>query len=224
MSAVLFDIDGTLLLSGYAGKSAMEASLAGRFGITDPVDGVPMNGRTDRAILRDLLLANGLEDSPENVRSLRAAYLEQLPAHLAERNGVELPGVRALLERLILRDDLSIGLLTGNMQAGAQLKLAHFGLVEYFAYGGFGDDHFERNAVAADALEATHRHHGAPVDPRRVWVIGDTPSDVACAKAVGARSVAVATGYCDADELAATDPDLLLDDLSDPGPLLRLIG
>jgi phosphoglycolate phosphatase-like HAD superfamily hydrolase len=132
------------------------------------------------------------------------------------------PGVPALLDALAADARLAVGLLTGNIREGARLKLGHFDLFHHFAFGGFGDEHFERDDVAREALAAirvhVNRHHQAD----RVWVIGDTPLDVKCARAIGARAVAVATGWHSAAELEATVPDLLLNDLSDPSDLLRL--
>src|SRR5207248_2087626 len=107
------------------------------------------------------------------------------------------------------------GLLTGNTRAGAQRKLAHFGLWDYFPFGGFGDDHLDRDDVARMALAEAESHLGAAVDPASVWVIGDTPLDVRCAKAVGANAVAVATGWHALEELHATGADLVLEHLAD---------
>jgi phosphoglycolate phosphatase-like HAD superfamily hydrolase len=131
-----------------------------------------------------------------------------------------MPGIAALLECLTARGDVAVGLLTGNVRQGAQLKLGHYALAHYFAFGGFGDHYFERNDVAREALAAVHRHLQGPVDLGRLWVIGDTPLDILCARSIGARVAAVATGWHSWDELAAEQPDLLLTDLSDPRPLL----
>jgi phosphoglycolate phosphatase-like HAD superfamily hydrolase len=115
---------------------------------------------------------------------------------------------------------VAVGLLTGNARAGAHVKLNHFDLHEHFACGGYGDHHDSRDDVAREALADVQRHLGLGVEPSRVWVIGDTPHDVSCARAIGANAVAVLTGWHGRDELARHGPDLLLDDLSDAGPLL----
>jgi phosphoglycolate phosphatase-like HAD superfamily hydrolase len=124
-----------------------------------------------------------------------------------------LPGVAALLAQLAQRQDVAVGLLTGNTQRGAKVKLAHYGLAEYFRFGGFGDAHLDRNQVAADALSAAREFLGHNVEPADVFVIGDTPLDIRCARAIGAHAVAVATGGHALDELARARPDLLLADL-----------
>lgn len=213
MKIFLFDIDGTLIRSGGAGKAAMEAALVGEFGVTELIDKVPYSGRTDRAICRDLLELHGLEPNAENDRRLEESYLRQLPECLHKHGGTVLPGIRPLLDALVERSDCALGLLTGNVRAGAGHKLRHFGLWDYFRFGGFGDRHLDRDDVArtalAAALEFLQREHIG----ESVWVIGDTPLDVSCARAIGARSVAVATGWHDRDELAACKPDLLYDDL-----------
>jgi phosphoglycolate phosphatase-like HAD superfamily hydrolase len=221
MHVCLFDIDGTLILSGGAGKAALEAALASEFGITRLIDKLDLSGRTDRAITQDLFRLHVIEDTPENWRRLVAAYLHHLPRCLATHNGRVLPGIAELLVRLSEREDVAVGLLTGNIRAGARVKLGHFGLYDYFAFGGFGDDHLDRDDVAREALAEVQRRHDGAVRPERIWVVGDTPLDVRCARAIGARAVAVATGWHSRDELAGHGPDLLLNDLSDPLPLLK---
>jgi phosphoglycolate phosphatase-like HAD superfamily hydrolase len=222
MHVCFFDIDGTLISSGGAGKSALEAALAEEFGITGPIEKLPLGGRTDMAILGDLLRMYELAESAENGARLIDAYLRHLPRCLATGCGRVLPGIVELLAHLQGRDDVAVGLLTGNVRAGAQAKLRHFGLDEHFAFGGFGDCHHDRDDVAREALAEAHQHLNGAVVPERVWVIGDTPLDVRCARAIGARAVAVLTGWHTREELAETRPDLLLEDLSDPGPLLEL--
>ena len=133
-----------------------------------------------------------------------------------------LPGIVALLEVLTARDDVVMGLLTGNTREGARIKLAHYGLDHFFDFGGFGDNHLERDDVAREALATAQSRVGFPVDLSRVWVIGDTPTDVSCGRAISARTIAVATGNHTCDELAAAAPDHLATDFSDPAPVLAL--
>jgi phosphoglycolate phosphatase-like HAD superfamily hydrolase len=221
MITCLFDIDGTLLASGGAGKAAIESALCEEFSVELCVQ-VPYSGRTDRAIMRDLFRHHGVAETPENLQRLVTAYLHRLPDRLRRLNGRVLPGIVALLHELQQRSGVALGLLTGNLRAGAKVKLGHFGLHDHFPFGGFGDEHFDRDDVAREALRSVHQHVGPHCLPERVWVIGDTPLDVQCARAIGARVVAVATGLHTVAQLEACGPDLVLPDLSDPQPLLRL--
>jgi len=222
MNICLFDIDGTLLSSGGAGKAAMEAALASEFGVPGSSDGVPYSGRTDRAIARDLFRLHQIDDSVENWRRFIATYLRLLPDCLADYQGRVMPGIGALLESLAQRNDVAVGLLTGNIRDGAKLKLGHYEIFHHFAFGGFGDHYFDRDEVAREALSETQRHLNGAVDVNRIWVIGDTPLDVRCARSIGARAVAVATGWHSLEQLQESRPDLLFADLSDPAPLLAL--
>ena len=223
MIACLFDIDGTLLASGGAGKAALESAFTDVFGVPLKVQ-VPYAGRTDRAISRDLLSLHGIEPSLENWEKLRNAYLARLPDSLNKHNGRVLPGITALLAILRTRKDIALGLLTGNVRAGAQTKLGHFGLFEHFTFGGFGDLHFDRDDVAREAFAAVKQHVGTHVKPECIWVIGDTPLDIRCARAIGVNVLAVATGQHSVDDLGAASPDLLLRDLSDPAAFLNLLA
>lgn len=218
MHICLFDIDGTLIASGGAGKAALEAALAEEFGITRIIDKLELSGRTDRAIIVDLFRLHVIDDTPENHERLRDAYLRHLPRYL--HAGRVLPGIADLLCHLDERTDVVLGLLTGNVRAGAKVKLGYFGLFDYFAFGGFGDHHLDRDDVARDALTEVHRRFNGSIQPDNIWVIGDTPLDIRCARSIGARAVAVATGWHSLTELAEHRPDLLLTDLADPVPLL----
>jgi phosphoglycolate phosphatase-like HAD superfamily hydrolase len=221
MHICLFDIDGTLLSSGGAGKAAIESALCEEFGV-ELRGHVPYSGRTDRAIVRDLFRMHDIAESPENLQRLLDGYLQRLPACLNKHRGRLLPGIAGLLDTLRQHDEVALGLLTGNVRAGARAKLGHFGVFEFFAFGGFGDHHFDRDDVAREALAAVQQHLNGRVVPERVWVIGDTPLDVSCARAIGAHVAAVATGLHTVEELQAAQPDLVLADLSDPAPLLDL--
>jgi phosphoglycolate phosphatase-like HAD superfamily hydrolase len=223
MYVCLFDIDGTLLSSGGAGKAAMEAALLEEFGLPQLRKQVQYSGRTDRSIMRDLLHSHAVEDVPHHLERLIAGYLRRLPDCLHGHEGRVLPGIAELLEILVQREDVAVGLLTGNLRAGARVKLGHYGLFDFFGFGGFGDHHWERDDVAREALAAVRDHHGHDIMPENIWVIGDTPLDISCARAIGARVAAVATGWHSLEELAACKPDLLLADLADPRPLLELL-
>lgn len=219
---ILFDIDGTLIRSGGAGKDAMEAALRGAFGLSEIRDEVPYSGRTDCAIARDLLALHGIDPTLANQRRLHDAYLAELPGQLKLRGGLVLPGIHELLAALRNRPDVVLGLLTGNVRAGARVKLGYFGLWEFFTCGGFGDDHFDRDDVARLALREVQTHLAGPIDPTDIWVIGDTPLDVQCARAIGARAIAVATGWHPIEELAACAPDHVFVDFADLAAVLHL--
>ena len=213
MHVLLFDIDGTLINSGRAGRAAFYATLEHEFQLPAPHHNVAFRGRTDRSIIVDLFHSHGIEYTQENVERFFTAYLQQLPLMLHGRGGIVLPGVAALLEALAIRDDVAVGLLTGNMRRGAGVKLGHFDLMRHFHFGGFGDVHLDRNHVAADALRVAREFLKRDVAPDRIWVIGDTPLDIRCARAIGANAVAVATGGYTLEELRVAKPDLLLADL-----------
>jgi phosphoglycolate phosphatase-like HAD superfamily hydrolase len=215
MPVLLFDIDGTLVRTGGAGKAAMEAALRDAFGIAEVRDEVPYSGRTDRAIARDLLALHGLDPSAANLRALHDAYLARLPQSLRRLGGKICPGIAELLGAVAPQAGYVLGLLTGNIRAGAERKLGHFGLWDHFACGGFGDEHYDRDDVARMALAEVRTHTGREVEPGEVWVIGDTPLDVQCARAIGANAIAVATGWHSHDELHACGPDALFHDLAD---------
>jgi phosphoglycolate phosphatase len=223
MHVLLFDIDGTLLNTGGAGQAAMERALQMVFGVTRPTEGISAAGRTDRAITRDLLAWHGIEETQEIREQFHQTYLRCLEEVLPELTGHVLPGVAELLQILSAREDVILGLLTGNLARGAELKLRHYNLYHYFVGGGFGDDHHERDDVARLARRVIEEHRRSPIDDGRLWVIGDTPHDVQCGRAIGARVAAVATGAFTLEELRVTEPDELYEDLSDPQQLLDAI-
>ncbi|HUG67321.1 MAG TPA: HAD hydrolase-like protein [Pirellulaceae bacterium] len=223
MLTLLFDIDGTLINTGGAGGTALIEAFREDFGIDDPAE-VPFSGRTDRGIGTNLFEQHGIDDSLENWRRLRDGYVARLPVHLSQRNGRVLDGVLRLLERLRSREAVAIGLLTGNLEDGARIKLSHFGLFEQFTFGGFGDEHRHRDDVAGVALAAAKQYANGTFDPSRVWVIGDTPLDISCARSIDAKVLAVATGLHPAKELADSRPDFLLEDLSDTELVLNALS
>jgi phosphoglycolate phosphatase-like HAD superfamily hydrolase len=202
----------------------MDAALAREFNVRVPIAQASIAGRTDRSIARDQFRLHTIEDTPANWERFIAAYLEHLPASMARNNGRALPGVAALLDQLGVRGDFAVGLLTGNHPQGARIKLAHCGLDGYFSFGAYGDRHLVRDDVAREALALVRERHGSQIAPDQVWVIGDTPWDIRCARAIGARAVAVATGIHSADDLVAETPDLLLGSLADPAPLWHAWG
>jgi phosphoglycolate phosphatase len=224
---VLFDIDGTLVLTGGAGKRAMDRAFADAFGIPDAFADVPMGGRTDRFLIECGLERWGIPITPEALDRFRVRYLEHLATTILEpghgRRGT-MPGVAPLLDALAARPAVQTALLTGNYEAGARIKLTHFDLWDRFAWGAFGDDHAERNELAIAALTDASRRGITLATPSQAVVVGDTPFDIACARAAGARVVAVATGGHALAELEALGPELAVPDLTHLDEVLAVIA
>lgn len=216
----LFDIDGTLLRTGGAGQRAMERALTDVFGVPDPYEDIPAAGRTDRAITADLFAHHELSPTEPEWQQFQSVYFGHLQTTLRDLEGMILPGIETLLDRLSTRRDVTLGLLTGNFREAARLKLEHHAIDHHFAFGGYGDQHHDRDDVARVAWSEACRHLGRDIDPSAVCVIGDTPSDVKCARAIGARAIAVATGMFSAEELIRSQPDELYQDFSDPDQFL----
>ena len=216
----LFDIDGTLLRTGGAGQRAMERALTDVFGVPDPYEDIPAAGRTDRAITADLFAHHELSPTEPEWQQFQSVYFGHLQTTLRDLEGMILPGIETLLDRLSTRRDVTLGLLTGNFREAARLKLEHHAIDHHFAFGGYGDQHHDRDDVARVAWSEACRHLGRDIDPSAVCVIGDTPSDVKCARAIGARAIAVATGMFSAEELIRSQPDELYHDFSDPDQFL----
>ena len=224
---VLFDIDGTILWSDGAGRRAMEHALTTIFGSTgDP--GYRYDGKTDRQIVRELMRGAGHGDAHIDARmgELTALYLEGLEAELAsgEREVRLLPGIPELLDALDARDDVVLGLLTGNLEAGARAKLGAAGLdFSRFRVNAFGSDHEHRPHLPAVAQRRAREALGVEVAGERVVVIGDTPADIDCGRGIGARAIAVATGRYGVEELAAHEPAAVFADLSDTTAVVMTI-
>jgi phosphoglycolate phosphatase-like HAD superfamily hydrolase len=211
----LFDIDGTLITSGGAGEGALIDAMKERFKVNEDFSGIVLAGGTDRAIARDLLRKNGLSDSPENIASLLESYLQSLSERISKHDGRVLPGIVPLLNLMHQREDAVLGLLTGNVQRGAEIKLRHFEVWDFFEFGAFADDHLDRNELGNFARVRAAERHGEEFPPDRIFVIGDTPRDIECGRAIGARTVAIATGQYSCADLESHGPDFLFDDLSD---------
>lgn len=220
---LLFDIDGTLLLTGRAGEYALRLALKERFGVDDDLSSISFAGSTDGAIVRQMFGAHAIADTPENVAALFDGYVHNLALELPRREGRVLPGIAALLEALHKRDDCVLGLLTGNIERGAELKLSHYGVWDYFEFGAFADDHVDRNKLGPVAHARAVEKHGTGFEARDVFVLGDTPRDIDCARAAGFVAVAIATGSCSVAELAAHKPDFLFEDLSDTAAVIRTL-
>lgn len=222
---ILFDVDGTLLLSGGAGVRAMNRAFEILVGVPDAFADVPMAGRTDPAIVLDALARHGHDVDEDWLSAFRSAYVACLREEIARPSPGRriMPGVGRLLDALVVREDVWLALLTGNFEEGARIKLDHFDLARYFTWGAFADDSIDRNALVPIAL-ARAVERGAPsFAADRVFVVGDTPADVACALSAGVRSIGVATGPYDTSALNAAGAHEVFEDLSNTEQFLRLV-
>ena len=224
---ILFDIDGTLLLSGRAGLRAMTRAFADTFGITNAFEGQSFGGRTDSYLVSTALRANGLPDTPEQHDRFRQTYIPLLAEEI-EHPGTGhkglMPGARELLEALNDHHHLHLALLTGNYREAAEVKLQHFELWDFFEWGAFSDDAADRNALVPIARRRAETYDIPGEAIERVFVIGDTPHDIECARVAGAKSIAVATGGFTLDQLREAGADEVLPDLSDTARVLALLG
>jgi len=220
---ILWDIDGTLIRTNRAGIIALVRAFAQLHGRETDMNQIEVAGRTDRWIISRMLEHHGMAASAENIHAVLEAYLQLLQSEMTARPGRVLPGVLELLETLHQRDDIVQGLLTGNVERGARIKLEHFKVWHYFQFGAFGDDSAIRNELGPHALRRAKERHEIDFLPDRVWVIGDTPHDIECGKAIGARSIAVATGGYSLEQLAVHAPTALFADFSDTAAFLKTL-
>lgn len=223
-TVLLFDIDGTLLETGGAGRRSMERAFDRCHARRDACASISFGGMTDRAICRAGLTAIGAPITDEAIDALIAAYLEALADELAKTTSARVyEGVHAALDAA-REAGAAIGLGTGNVEAGARQKLGRVGLADRFAFGGFGCDHELRSALLDVGAERGARLLGAPRAACRVVVIGDTPKDIAAAQAIGAECIAVATGSFDRARLSEHAPTWAFDTLASEGALAALIS
>lgn len=223
----LFDIDGTLLTSAGVATATFTQVLAEVAGRPVPADGYSMAGKTDPQIVRDLLRRAGC--TPQSIDGMVPGvldrYLERFPAALAASPRPRLfPGVRELLAYLDALPHLLVGLLTGNLERGAAIKLGHFGLRDLFRVGAYGSDSEDRRALVEVAVRRGEALTGCRFAPRDVIVIGDTPLDIDCGRAAGALTVAVATGPYSTDDLAAHHPDALFRDFAEVERVVEFVA
>jgi phosphoglycolate phosphatase len=226
LSLVLFDLDGTLLLSGGAGVRAMTRAFEAVFDVPNALDGILVSGRTDTYIVSRALALAGLPDTPDAHAALRQQYLgllaEEIQRPGAGRSGA-MPGVERLLRAMQDRAGFHAALLTGNYEPAARIKLDRYALGGFFTWGAFGDEAADRNELARIAVSRA-AERAVPIEARsRAVVIGDTPHDIECARAAGVRAVAVATGPYSVEQLEAAGADATLRDLSDTAAVLELL-
>lgn len=227
MKVVLFDIDGTLLWTEGAALRAVHRAIRETYD-TPPAEGVRFDGKTDPQIVRELTRPVGITEDVIEARlgDAIARYVALLQDELSavDLRGHTYPGVAELLDALDDRDDVLLGLLTGNVVEGAMAKLAAVGIVhQRFRVGAFGSDHASRPELPAIARTRAEAMLGHPVDGRDFIVIGDTPADMGCGRGIGARAIGVATGRYSVDDLLACGPAAVFANLSDTPAVMRAI-
>ncbi|MCI4355164.1 MAG: haloacid dehalogenase-like hydrolase [Thermoplasmata archaeon] len=222
---VLFDIDGTLLsASGVSGRALGEA-LRETFGVTGPMEGYDYSGKTDPLIVRELMTSVGFSPAEidRGMAATLALYQERLAVALRPEHVRPKPGVGALLAALEDDPRATLGLLTGNLEPCARLKLEPLGVNGHFSFGAYGSDHEDRRRLPAVAVERAQRATGLRFEGKQIVVVGDSVHDVRCGRGLGVRAVAVASGKTRRETLAAESPDALLPDFGDTDRSLRAI-
>ena len=224
LKLLLFDIDGTLIRSAGAGRRSMERAFEQLYGIKNGFHGVEMMGRTDPAIVKEALENHRLEYQDGKMETYKRLYFEFLEGEIElPRDGKQVcVGIQKLLFALEQRSDLVLGLLTGNWRTSGLIKIRHFGLDKYFIFGGFADDSGIREELVPIAIDRFKKQCGFSIEPQNVFVIGDTPLDILCAKPHGVRSVAVATGFHTVDELAVEEPDFLFESFEETEKVIEI--
>lgn len=216
---VLFDIDGTLVRTGGAGVRAFARVFATEFGVIDGFDQLKFAGRTDVNLVREFFSLHQIPATPRNFDRFFERYVFWLDHILRESRTSICAGVLDFISGLqALPQPPLLGLLTGNIRLGAEIKLRHFDLWETFHTGAFADDHEDRNQIAAVARERGRRVLNEELRGDQVLVVGDTPLDIRCGRAIGAKVLAVATGGATLDELKSHQPDWAVADLREIGP------
>jgi phosphoglycolate phosphatase len=217
---VLFDVDGTLLSASGAGRRALDRAMRDVYGTSGPIDSYDFRGGTDPQIIRDLLGRAGLDEAAINAgeETVYRRYEALLEEEIGDGRGVTIyPGVRELVETLAARHDVVVGLLTGNIESGARIKLRPTGLWPFFRLGAYGSDDADRTRLPRVAAGRAEQLVGRVFRGPDTVIIGDTPRDIGCARAFGARAIAVATGWHSLEDLAAHRPDHAFADFSDQG-------
>jgi phosphoglycolate phosphatase-like HAD superfamily hydrolase len=220
MRLVLFDIDGTLIDSGGAGVRSLDLALNDLFSIENGFQGISMAGKTDTQIIKEGIIKHGLSANG-TIDAVIKAYLNYLRREINNDRKHVKPGIYEALEELKPLQDLGLGLLTGNIEQGARIKLEPFRLNEYFPAGAFGSDDEDRNNLLPIAVKRFEELFQQKIEPDNCIIVGDTPRDVECAHIYGAMCIAVATGPYSYDDLIEAGADYVFQDLSDRNALLQ---
>ncbi|AGC44830.1 HAD superfamily hydrolase [Myxococcus stipitatus DSM 14675] len=226
-TVLLFDIDGTLITTGGAGRRAMDLAFEQLHGRRDACNSFHMSGMTDRAIVRKALRVIGVEDSEAAIDAGIAAYLAHLTDEVRkvdEQRYIVFPGIREAVIEARKREGFAVGLGTGNIRAGARVKLERVAIHDQFSFGGFGCDHENRVELIRRGAEAGAATLGVPREECRVVIIGDTPMDVAAALGIGAECIGVGTGTYKAEALLEAGAHAAFPDFTHPEALPTLLG
>ncbi len=222
---LLFDIDGTLILSGGAGLRALNQTFHELFQVQDAFTGITTAGRTDGEIIDEALRQSQITSTEAVLVEIQRRYEGRLTEEIqlpGPRKGI-MPGVEDLLMFLSVRRNVTLGLLTGNFQSTAKIKLDYFGLSDYFLCGAYGSDALHRNALVDIAKQRAKLLGVEILSARDILIVGDTPLDVACARAAGSKMAAVATGQFDVVALEKAGAEIALENLRDRQPFLELL-
>ncbi len=224
MKFLLFDIDGTLISAGGSGTRSLNLAFRDIFGIDVAFRGFNMGGMTDPLIVKEGLAKHGIPNSNGIVPQVLESYLSHLRTEIQTDRRHLKPGVLAALDALKTMPQYTVGLLTGNLESGARIKLESFGIYDRFLCGAFGSDHEDRNLLLPVAAHRFREKKQQEIDFSRCIIIGDTPRDVACAKPYGAACIAVATGPYKRADLEETAADVVMDNLGDTAQLLDTLS
>ncbi|RJQ16422.1 MAG: HAD family hydrolase [Nitrospiraceae bacterium] len=219
---ILFDIDGTLISPGGAGTRSLDMAFHELLGIRNAFRDIPMAGKTDIQIIKEGLGAHGISNPDGKVEKIRDLYLDYLGREIDNPRKSLKPGIKEILD-LLREMKMPVGLLTGNLETGARIKLDSFGLNEYFLDGAFGSDDEDRDRLLPIALKK-FAAKGFAFTAGECIIVGDTPRDVKCAKIHGARCVAVASGPYPKEDLLRTDADMVFDSLEDISAFMDFLG
>lgn len=222
MKLILFDIDGTLISAGGAGTRSLNKAFEEVLGIKDAFKNFEMAGKTDVQIIKEGLILKGIEPSTHLINDLIGSYLKNLSIEINNNSKHLKPGVKEFIEFIHYELKYPMGLLTGNLEKGARIKLEPFGLNYFFPIGAFGSDHEDRNQLLPIAVRRFFERFNNSLDFHQCVVIGDTPRDVACAKPYGAKVIAVATGPYSIEQLRTTDADIVVETLSEIDKIISI--